>query len=189
MRGATPPTWIARTSRSWRAARTTRRRCRRRRRTLRPSCPASCNPAAAWPEELARPGQVHLPERRERLHARHAGAAALLARPPRLQPRLHPPRGSGALRRVGAARQPGLAARQDRRRDAGARPTRVNLKQPLTVVLFYDTVHVNSEGVVYLRRKTSTPTIRRSTRRSCRAIPTRQELTQGRARSATDATI
>jgi murein L,D-transpeptidase YcbB/YkuD len=31
----------------------------------------------------------------------------------------------------------------------GARPTRVNLKQPLTVVLFYDTVHVNSENVVF----------------------------------------
>ena len=31
----------------------------------------------------------------------------------------------------------------------GARPTRVNLKQPLTVVLFYDTVHVNSEGVQF----------------------------------------
>jgi murein L,D-transpeptidase YcbB/YkuD len=31
----------------------------------------------------------------------------------------------------------------------GNRPTRVNLKQPLTVVLFYDTVHVNSEGVVF----------------------------------------
>jgi murein L,D-transpeptidase YcbB/YkuD len=28
-------------------------------------------------------------------------------------------------------------------------PTRVNLKEPLTVVLFYDTVHVNSEGVVF----------------------------------------
>ena len=31
----------------------------------------------------------------------------------------------------------------------GDRPTRVNLRQPLTVVLFYDTVHVNSEGVVF----------------------------------------
>ena len=31
----------------------------------------------------------------------------------------------------------------------GERPTRVNLKQPLTVVLFYDTVHVNSEGVLF----------------------------------------
>jgi murein L,D-transpeptidase YcbB/YkuD len=31
----------------------------------------------------------------------------------------------------------------------GERPTRVNLRQPLTVVLFYDTVHVNSEGVVH----------------------------------------
>jgi L,D-transpeptidase YcbB len=31
----------------------------------------------------------------------------------------------------------------------GDRPTRVNLKQPLTVVLFYDTVHINSEGVVF----------------------------------------
>jgi L,D-transpeptidase YcbB len=30
----------------------------------------------------------------------------------------------------------------------GERPMRVNLKSPLTVVLFYDTVHVNSEGVV-----------------------------------------
>jgi L,D-transpeptidase YcbB len=31
----------------------------------------------------------------------------------------------------------------------GDRPTRVNLKQPITVVLFYDTVHVNSEGEVF----------------------------------------
>lgn len=31
----------------------------------------------------------------------------------------------------------------------GERPTRVNLKQKLSVVLFYDTVHVNSEGVVF----------------------------------------
>jgi len=29
------------------------------------------------------------------------------------------------------------------------RPTQVNLKQKLPVVLFYDTVHVNSEGVVF----------------------------------------
>jgi murein L,D-transpeptidase YcbB/YkuD len=31
----------------------------------------------------------------------------------------------------------------------GERPTQVNLKQRLTVVLFYDTVHVNSDGVVF----------------------------------------
>lgn len=31
----------------------------------------------------------------------------------------------------------------------GERPTRVNLRRPLTVVLFYDTVHVNSEDVVF----------------------------------------
>ncbi len=31
----------------------------------------------------------------------------------------------------------------------GSRPTRVNLKEPLMVVLFYDTVHVNSEDVVF----------------------------------------
>jgi murein L,D-transpeptidase YcbB/YkuD len=31
----------------------------------------------------------------------------------------------------------------------GDRPTRVNLKKPLTVVIFYDTVHINSEGVVF----------------------------------------
>jgi L,D-transpeptidase YcbB len=31
----------------------------------------------------------------------------------------------------------------------GERPTQVNLGQPLAVILFYDTVHVNSEGVVH----------------------------------------
>lgn len=31
----------------------------------------------------------------------------------------------------------------------GERPTRVNLRTPMTVVLFYDTVHVNSEDVVF----------------------------------------
>jgi L,D-transpeptidase YcbB len=31
----------------------------------------------------------------------------------------------------------------------GDRPTRVNLKEPLTVILFYDTVHVSSQGVVF----------------------------------------
>jgi murein L,D-transpeptidase YcbB/YkuD len=31
----------------------------------------------------------------------------------------------------------------------GDKPTRVNLKHPLTVVLFYDTVHVNSQGVLF----------------------------------------
>jgi murein L,D-transpeptidase YcbB/YkuD len=31
----------------------------------------------------------------------------------------------------------------------GERPVRANLREPLTVVLFYDTVHVNSEGVVF----------------------------------------
>jgi murein L,D-transpeptidase YcbB/YkuD len=31
----------------------------------------------------------------------------------------------------------------------GTRPTQVNLKEPVTVVLFYDTVHVNSEGVLF----------------------------------------
>ena len=31
----------------------------------------------------------------------------------------------------------------------GPRPARVNLKEPLTVVLFYDTVHVNSEGTIF----------------------------------------
>lgn len=30
----------------------------------------------------------------------------------------------------------------------GTRPQQVNLKEPMTVVLFYDTVHVNSEGVL-----------------------------------------
>ena len=72
-------------------------------------------PAAPAPEtraaQLARPGQIHLPERRERLHARHASAAAVLARAPRLQPRLHPARESGAVRRVGFTRSAGVDAR------------------------------------------------------------------------------
>jgi murein L,D-transpeptidase YcbB/YkuD len=31
----------------------------------------------------------------------------------------------------------------------GTRPTQVNLREPLRVVIFYDTVHVNSENVVH----------------------------------------
>ena len=31
----------------------------------------------------------------------------------------------------------------------GPASARVNLKEPLTVVLFYDTVHVNSEGTIF----------------------------------------
>lgn len=31
----------------------------------------------------------------------------------------------------------------------GERPQQVNLKEPMTVVLFYDTVHVNSEGILH----------------------------------------
>ena len=52
--------------------------------------------------------------------------------------------------RVGAARlsRSGRGERIDAAMQ-GQRPTRVNLKEPLTVVLFYDTVHVNSEGVVF----------------------------------------
>ena len=42
-----------------------------------------------------------------------------------------------------------MDAQANRRGDAGKRPTRVNLKEKLTVVLFYDTVHVNSESVVF----------------------------------------
>ena len=44
------------------------------------------------------------PNARERLHARHARAGAVLAHAPRLQPRLHPAGGPGAAGRVGAPR-------------------------------------------------------------------------------------
>ena len=67
-------------------------------------------PPEAGREELARPRQVHLPERRERLHARDARAVALRPRPARLQPRLHPARGPGPPRPVGAARLAGVDA-------------------------------------------------------------------------------
>ena len=134
---------------------------------------AAC-PAAAGAAQLARAGQVHLPERRERLHARHAGAAAVLARAPRLQPRLHPARGSGALRRMGAARPAGLDAPEDRRGDAGraARPASTSSSRSRSCS-FYDTVHVNSEKAWCSSSTTSTATIARSTPRSRAAIPTR----------------
>ena len=32
---------------------------------------------------------------------------------------------------------------------AGDKPVRVNLRQPMTVVLFYDTVHVSRQGGVF----------------------------------------
>ena len=70
----------------------------------------AAHPSAARSQELARVGQVHLPECRQRLHARHAGAAALLARPPRLQSRLHPAGRSGAVRGMGAAGPAGMDA-------------------------------------------------------------------------------
>ena len=101
------------------------------------------------PEELAGPGQVHLSERRERLHARHAGVAALLACAARLQPRLHPARGSRAVCGMGAARSAGVGPCPIDKAMQGDRPTHVTLKNRLTVVLFYNTAHVNSEGVAY----------------------------------------
>ena len=47
------------------------------------------------------------------------------------------------------------------------RPTQVNLKEPLPVILFYDTVHVNSEGVALLRGRhlRARPPARRGARR------------------------
>jgi murein L,D-transpeptidase YcbB/YkuD len=45
--------------------------------------------------------------------------------------------------------QPGWTRERIEAAMNGERPTQVNLKQPLDVVLFYDGVHVNSEGVVF----------------------------------------
>jgi murein L,D-transpeptidase YcbB/YkuD len=45
--------------------------------------------------------------------------------------------------------QPGWTRERIEAAMGADRPTRVDLKQPLDVVLFYDTVHVNSEGVVF----------------------------------------
>ena len=141
----------ARTSRSSRAATTTRRRCRRRRRICRRSSPARLHiRQKPGPEELARPREVHLPERRQRLHARHAGAAAVLAG----RAAISVTAASGWRIRRGSREwvlrdQPEWTRERIEAAMQGERPTRVNLKQPLTVVLFYDTVHVNSEGVVF----------------------------------------
>ena len=46
--------------------------------------------------------------------------------------------------------QPGVDPREDRRRHAGAAAARASTSRSRsTVILFYDTVHVNSEGVVF----------------------------------------
>ena len=147
-RDATRATWRTRTWRSSRAATTTRRRSRPTPENL---VAGGRRPAARAPEartgQLARPGQVHLPERRKRLHARHAGAAAVFARRAATSAtaasgsriRRASPSGCCAISRRGRASA-------SRRRCRASGPTRVNLKQPLTVVIFYDTVHVNSEA-------------------------------------------
>ena len=48
----------------------------------------------------------------------------------------------------------------------GDRPTQVNLKQKLTVFIFYDTAYVDSKGVVLLRRRLLRP--RREAREGAR---------------------
>ena len=108
------------------------------------------HPAEAGAAQLARPRQVHLPERRQRLHARHArarrcsrGRAATSATAASAW-RTRPPWPSGCCATARAGR-----ARASTPPCKGERPTQVNLRQPLTVVLFYDTVHVNSEGIVH----------------------------------------
>jgi L,D-transpeptidase YcbB len=45
--------------------------------------------------------------------------------------------------------QPGWNRERIKAAMQGDKPVRVNLKQPLTVVLFYDTVHVNSQGMLF----------------------------------------
>ena len=44
---------------------------------------------------------------------------------------------------------PGWTAERIESAMQGKRPTRVNLREPLRVVIFYDTVHVNSDGIVH----------------------------------------
>ena len=64
------------------------------------------HPPAAGAAQLARPGEVHLPQPAPRVPARHAVEGALRPRPPRLQPRLHPggePAGARRVRPVGDA--------------------------------------------------------------------------------------
>ena len=59
-------------------------------------------PAAAGRIELARAGQVHVPEFLQRLPARHAGGFAVRARDAFVQPRLRSPRAARAARAVPA---------------------------------------------------------------------------------------
>ena len=60
--------------------------------------PHQCG-AAARRRQCARPHQVRLPQQVPGLSARHAGEAAVLLRPPRLQPRLHARAGPDQVRR------------------------------------------------------------------------------------------
>ena len=110
--------------------------------------------AAAWSEELARAGQVHLPERRGHLHARHAGAATVLDAPVAISATAASGwRIPGRFAAWVLRDQPEWTAEKIDEAMQGDRPTRVNLKQKLTVVIFYDTVHVNSRERGLLRRR------------------------------------
>ena len=59
----------------------------------------------ARPQELARPGQVHVPQPVRHLPPLHAGARALQPLAPRLLPRLHPRAEARRPRRLGARQQ------------------------------------------------------------------------------------
>jgi hypothetical protein len=62
------------------------------------------HPSATRAEKRPRAREVHLPERPQRVHARHAGAGPVLTRATRLQPRLHSAGGPHAVRGVDAPR-------------------------------------------------------------------------------------
>ncbi len=68
------------------------------------------------PEQLARARQVHLPERRERVHARHAVARWVREGAARSESRLRAPRGPGRARDLGAAGPTRVDPRAHRRR-------------------------------------------------------------------------
>ena len=93
-------------------------------------------------EQRFRPRQVRVPERRERLHARDTGGAALQPVPPRLEPRLRASEDPVAL--AAWVLEDRSEWPRERILDAmnGQATVTVNLRRPIQVILFYITAVV-----------------------------------------------
>ena len=154
--------------RSWPAAHDDARRCRRRRRTSRRWSRAGCSSAQKpGPANSLGLAKFIFPNNDD-VYMHGTPAQQLFSRARR-------DFSHGCIRLEDPARfaewvlrdQPEWTRERIDEAMQGERPTRVNLKEKLTVVIFYDTVHVNSERRGVLRRRHLRP--RPRARRRARA--------------------